>query len=41
MGAIDTIFKDQVLKVETTDPGSKNGMTAWAKRSGNELLSFT
>jgi tRNA 2-thiouridine synthesizing protein A len=38
--AIDGLSKDQVLKVETTDPGSKNDMSAWAKRSGNEILRF-
>ncbi len=36
--AMDTISRDQVLKVETTDPGSKNDMAACAKRSGNELI---
>ena len=36
--AVDALTKDQVLKVETTDPGSKNDMAAWAKRTGNEIL---
>ncbi len=36
--AVDALAKDQVLKVETTDPGSKNDMAAWAKRTGHELL---
>jgi len=36
--AIETLTKDQVLKVETTDPGSKNDMASWAKRTGNEVL---
>jgi tRNA 2-thiouridine synthesizing protein A len=36
--AVQALSKDQVLKVETTDPGSKNDMAAWAKRTGNELL---
>jgi tRNA 2-thiouridine synthesizing protein A len=36
--AIETLAKDQVLKVETTDPGSKNDMASWAKRTGNEIL---
>lgn len=36
--AMDALAKDQVLKVETTDPGSKNDMAAWAKRTGNEIL---
>ena len=36
--AVDALKKDQVLKVETTDPGSKNDMASWAKRTGNEIL---
>jgi tRNA 2-thiouridine synthesizing protein A len=36
--SIAGLSKDQVLKVETTYPGSKNDMAAWAKRTGNELL---
>ena len=36
--AIETLAKDQVLKVETTDAGSKNDMASWAKRTGNEIL---
>ena len=36
--AVEILLKDQVLKVETTDPGSKNDMAAWAKRTGNEIL---
>jgi tRNA 2-thiouridine synthesizing protein A len=36
--AVEALTKDQVLKVETTDPGSKNDMAAWAKRTGNEIL---
>ncbi len=36
--AVEALSKDQVLKVETTDPGSKNDMASWAKRTGNELL---
>ncbi len=36
--AVEALTKDQVLKVETTDAGSKNDMAAWAKRTGNELL---
>ncbi len=36
--AVQTLSKDQVLKVETTDPGSKNDMVSWAKRTGNEVL---
>lgn len=37
--AVEAMTKGQVLKVETTDPGSKNDMSAWAKRTGNEILS--
>ena len=36
--AVDALAKDQVLKIETTDPGSKNDMASWAKRTGNEIL---
>ncbi len=36
--AIEALAKNQVLKVETTDAGSKNDMASWAKRTGNELL---
>lgn len=36
--AIEALSKNQVLKVETTDPGSKNDMASWAKRTGNEII---
>lgn len=36
--AVEALAKDQVLKVETTDPGSKSDMASWAKRTGNEVL---
>jgi len=36
--AVEALTKDQVLKVETTDPGSKNDMASWAKRTGNEVM---
>jgi tRNA 2-thiouridine synthesizing protein A len=36
--AVETLAKDQVLKVETTDPGSKNDMASWAKRTGNQIV---
>lgn len=36
--AVENLKKGQVLKVEATDPGSKNDMNAWAKRTGNEIL---
>lgn len=35
MGEIET---GQVLEVHTTDKGSKNDLTAWAKSGGHELL---
>ncbi len=36
--AVEALAKDQILKVETTDPGSKNDMASWAKRTGNAIL---
>ncbi len=36
--AVEALSKDQVLKVESTDAGSKNDMASWAKRTGNEIL---
>jgi len=36
--AVEALSKYQVLKVETTDPGSKNDMAAWARRTRNELV---
>jgi tRNA 2-thiouridine synthesizing protein A len=36
--AVESLSKGQVLKVESTDPGSKNDMAAWAKRTGNEIV---
>jgi TusA-related sulfurtransferase len=36
--SISGLSKNQILKVETTDPGSKNDMALWAKRTGNEIL---
>jgi len=36
--AVEALSKDQVLKVVTTDPGSKNDMASWAKRTGNEIV---
>jgi tRNA 2-thiouridine synthesizing protein A len=35
---IDSMSSGQVLEIISTDPGSKNDMTAWCKRTGNELL---
>lgn len=36
--AIDTLASGQVLKMIATDPGSVNDVTAWSRRTGNELL---
>ncbi len=36
--AVESLSKGQVLKVVATDPGSKNDMASWAKRTGNEIL---
>ena len=36
--AIDGMSVGQVLLMLATDPGSKNDIAAWAKRTGNELL---
>jgi tRNA 2-thiouridine synthesizing protein A len=36
--AVEALSKDQILKVESTDAGSKNDMASWAKRTGNEIV---
>ncbi|MDX1763477.1 MAG: sulfurtransferase TusA family protein [bacterium] len=36
--AMDQLTSGQVLEMQSTDPGSKNDIAAWAKRTGNELL---
>jgi len=36
--AVAGLSLGQVLKVETTDAGSKNDLPAWAKRTGNEII---
>ncbi|MEM0075150.1 MAG: sulfurtransferase TusA family protein [Nitrososphaerota archaeon] len=38
--AIKEIQIGEVLEVLATDPGSKPDLTAWAKMTGNELLSM-
>jgi tRNA 2-thiouridine synthesizing protein A len=38
--AVDNLEIGQILKVEATDPGTKADIPAWAKRTGNELLSM-
>lgn len=37
--ALGTLVSGQVLKVISTDPGSVKDMQAFAKQTGNELLS--
>lgn len=37
--ALGTLSSGQVLKVTSTDPGSVKDMQAFAKQTGNELLS--
>ncbi len=36
--AMDSLLKDQILRVETTDPGSQKDMPSWASRTGNEIV---
>jgi tRNA 2-thiouridine synthesizing protein A len=36
--ALKELSKDQILKIETTDPGSKNDMASWARSTGNDLV---
>jgi len=36
--AMEALSRDQILKVETTDPGSRKDMPAWARRTGNEIV---
>ena len=37
--AINELSEGQILKVDATDPGSVNDMAAWAKRTGNPIVS--
>ena len=37
---VDKIQKGQVLKVLANDPVAPQNIDAWAKKSGNEVLSF-
>ena len=37
--AMDEMAVGDVLKMISTDPGSQNDVTAWAKRTGNEIMS--
>jgi len=36
--AMDELTSGQTLEMLSTDPGSKNDIAAWAKRTGNELV---
>lgn len=36
--SIERLTRGQVLKVETTDPGSKIDMASWAKKTGNTIV---
>ena len=36
--AMDGLNTGEVLKMISSDPGSVNDLTAWIKRTGNELL---
>ena len=36
--AIKLISPGGTIRMETTDPGSKHDMAAWARQTGNELL---
>ncbi|MCH7764365.1 MAG: sulfurtransferase TusA family protein [Candidatus Marinimicrobia bacterium] len=36
---VDAMEIGQVLKMESTDPGSISDMNAWTKRTGHELIS--
>ena len=36
--AIDGLSVGDILKVITTDPGSVNDMSSWAKRTGHDLV---
>lgn len=39
--AMDGLSSGQILEMQSTDPGSKNDIAAWAKRTGNELMETT
>ena len=38
---IDVMQSGQVLKMESTDPGSVNDVNAWTRRTGNELVTYS
>ncbi|MCL6087466.1 MAG: sulfurtransferase TusA family protein [Actinobacteria bacterium] len=37
---IDTLKKNQILLMVSDDPASEEDMKAWAKRTGNEIMSI-
>lgn len=39
--AVNELSSGQILKVLATDPSSKSDISAWARRTGNELLEIT
>lgn len=39
--AMNELESGQILEIHTTDKGSKNDLTAWAKSGGHELLKDT
>jgi TusA-related sulfurtransferase len=36
--AVKSLAPNQVLRLETTDPASKNDVAAWVRNTGNELV---
>ncbi len=38
---VDGLQVGQIIKLEATDPGTKADIPAWAKRTGNEVLSMS
>ncbi|WP_338451065.1 sulfurtransferase TusA family protein [Niallia oryzisoli] len=38
--AINELESGQILEIHTTDKGSKNHLSAWAKSGGHELLEY-
>lgn len=36
--SIDELSSGQVLEVHATDKGAQNDLTAWAKKTGHEIL---
>ena len=37
---LDNMVSGEILKMISTDPGSKNDVTAWISRTENEILSI-